>query len=116
VIRTGYVGTHSVRQAVNGFDFNAGMVVGAGVNGRPLYGKFGVTTTRSFIPMANQRYDSWQTNITRRFRCGLFLTSSYTWSKAIGITPGNRDTGVRFYMPSQFSKNKSVTDFDRTHS
>jgi hypothetical protein len=117
VVRTGYVGTHSVRQAVSGFDLNAGIVLGAGVNGRPLYGKFGVTTTRSFfIPMANQRYDSWQTNVTRRFNHGLFLTSSYTWSKAIGIDAGNSDNGVRFYVPSQYSKNKSVPDFDRTHT
>lgn len=117
VIRTGYVGTHSVRQAVSGFDFNAGLVPGAGVNGRPLYGKFGVTTTRSFfLPMANQRYDGWQTNVTRRFSRGLFLSSSYSWSKTIGIDGGNSDNGVRFYVPSQFSTNKSVADFDRTHT
>jgi hypothetical protein len=117
VIRTGYVGTHSVRQAVSGFDFNAGLIPGAGVNGRPLFGKFGVTTGRTFfIPMANQRYDAWQTNVTRRFTQGLFLTSSYTWSKTIGIDAGNSDNGVRYYVPSQFSANKAVTDFDRTHT
>ncbi|MBI3696848.1 MAG: TonB-dependent receptor, partial [Acidobacteria bacterium] len=117
VIRTGYVGTHSVRQAVSGFDFNAGIVPGAGVNGRPLFGKFGVTTTRSFfIPMANQRYDAWQTNVTRRFTRGLFLSSSYSWSKTLGIDAGNSDNGVRFYVPSQFSKNKAVADFDRTQT
>jgi hypothetical protein len=117
VIRTGYVGTHSVRQAVSGFDFNAGLIPGAGVNGRPLFGKFGVTTGRTFfIPMANQRYDAWQTNVTRRFTQGLFLTSSYTWSKTIGIDAGNSDNGVRYYVPSQFSANRAVTDFDRTHT
>jgi hypothetical protein len=117
VLRTGYVGTHSVRQAVSGFDFNAGIVPGAGVNGRPLYQKFGVTTGRTFfLPMANQRYDSWQTNVTRRFSRGLFITSSYTWAKAIGINQGNSDQSVRFYVPSQFSANKAVTDFDRTHA
>ena len=117
VLRTGYVGTHSVRQAVSGFDFNAGLVPGAGVNGRALYQKYGVTTTRSFfLPMANQRYDSLQTNVTRRFSQGLFLTTSYTWSKSIGIDAGNSDNGVRFYVPSQFSQNKQVPDFDRTHT
>jgi hypothetical protein len=117
VLRTGYVGTHSVRQSVSGFDFNAGIVPGAGVNGRPLYQKFGVTTGRTFfIPMANQRYDSWQTNLTRRLTRGLFFSSSYTWSKAIGITSGNSDNGVRIYVPSEFSKNKAVSDFDRTHA
>jgi len=117
VLRTGYVGTHSVRQAVSGFDFNAGLVPGAGANGRPLFGRYGVTTTRSFfIPMANQRYDAWQSNVTRRFSQGLFVTSSYTWSKTLGIDAGNSDNGVRFYVPSQFSKNKAVTDFDRKHT
>ncbi len=117
VLRTGYVGTHSVRQAVSGFDFNAGLLPGAGVNGRPLYGKFGVTTTRSFfIPMANQRYDAWQTNVTRRLSRTLFLTSSYTWSKTIGVDAGNSDNGIRFYVPSQFSKNRALVDFDRTHT
>ena len=77
--------------------------------------KYGVNVNRSFfIPMANQRYDSWQTNLTKRFSQGLFLTSSFTWSKAIGINAGNSDSGLRFYVPSQFSKNKSVADFDRT--
>jgi hypothetical protein len=117
VLQTGYVGTHSVRQGISGFDFNAGLIPGAGVSGRPLYLKFGVTTTRSFfIPMANQRYDAWQTNVTRRFSRGLFLTSSYTWSKSIGIDAGNSDNGVRFYVPSEFSNNKSVPDFDRAHT
>ena len=37
VIQTGYVGTHSIRQAVTYFEFNAGLIPGAGVNGRPLY-------------------------------------------------------------------------------
>jgi hypothetical protein len=117
VLQTGYAGTHSVRQDVTYFEANAGLVPGAGANGRPLFLKYGVNSSRSvFIPMANQRYDGWQTNLTRRFSQGLFLTSSYTWSKAIGINAGNSDSGLRFYVPSQFSKNKSVADFDRTHS
>jgi len=117
VLQTGDLGTHSIRQAVSGFDFNAGLIPRAGVNSRPLYGEFGVTTTRSFfIPIVNQRYDAWQTNVTRRFSRGLFLTSSCTWSKAIGIDAGNSDNGVRFYVPSQFSKNRAVTDFDRTQT
>lgn len=116
-LQTGYVGTRSIRQALTYFDANAGLVPGAGVNGRPLFQKFGVTTSRNFfIPMASQRYDGWQSNLTRRFSQGLFLTASYTWSKSLGINAGNSDNGLRFYVPSQFSKNKSVSDFDRTHS
>ena len=117
VLQTGYVGTHSVRQAVTYYEINPGLIPGAGANGRPLFVRYGVNTNRSmFIPMANQRYDAWQNNMTRRLARGLFVTSSYTWSKAIGITAGNSDSGLRFYVPSQFSKNKSVSDFDRTQS
>ncbi len=118
VLQTGYVGTHSVRQTVTYFEINAGLIPGAGANGRPLFAKYGVNTNRSmFIPMANQRYDAWQNNVTRRFARGLFLTSSYTWSKTIGINAGNSDaSSPRFYVPSQFSANKAVADFDRKHT
>ena len=44
------------------------------------------------------------------------MTASYTWSKAMGINAGNSDSGLRFYVPSQYSKNRAVADFDRTHS
>jgi hypothetical protein len=117
VLTTGYVGTRSIRQAVNYFEINAGLTPGAGAAGRPLFQKFGVNVARSmFIPMATNRYDAWQSNLTKRFSHGLFLTTSYTWSKTMGITAGNSDNGLRFYVPSQFSKNRAVTDFDRTHT
>ena len=89
VLQTGYVGTHSVRQDVNYYEINPGLIPGAGANGRPLFVKYGANVNRSiFIPMANQRYDALQTNLTKRFSQGLFLTSSFTWSKAIGINAG----------------------------
>ena len=117
VLQTGYVGTRSIRQALTYYELNAGLIPGAGVNGRPLYTKYGVNASRSFfIPMATNRYDSWQTNLTKRFSGGLFLTSSYTWSKAIGINAGNSDNGLRFYVADQYPKNRAIADFDRTHA
>jgi hypothetical protein len=117
VLQSSYVGTRSIRQTVTYFEANAGLVPGAGAAGRPLFQQFGVQTSRQFfIPMANQRYDAWQNNITKRFSNGLFFTGNYTWSKSIGINAGNSDSGLRFYVPSQFSKNKAVADFDRTHT
>jgi hypothetical protein len=117
VLQTGYVGTRSIRQALSYFQGNAGLIPGAGANGRPYFTQYGVNVARSFfIPMATNRYDAWQTNITRRFSQGLFLTMSYTWSKAIGIDPGNSDSSLRFWVPSEYSKNRAVLDFDRTHS
>jgi len=117
VLQTGYVGTRSIRQAVTYFEYNAGLIPGAGSAGRQLFSKFGVNVARSlFIPMATNRYDAWQSNLTKRFSKGLFLTASYTWSKSIGINAGNSDSGLRFYVPSQYSKNRALSDFDRTHS
>ena len=116
VIQSGYVATRSIRQAVTYFNLNAGIVPGAGNAGRP-FSRLGINVDRNFfIPMALQRYDGWQNNLTRRFSNGLFLTLNYTLSRTKGINAGNSDSGLRFYVPSQFSKNAAVADFDRTHS
>ena len=129
VLQAGYVGTRSIRQAVTYFNANAGIVPGAGVNGRPLYQRFGVTVDRNFfIPMGYQRYDGLQTNLTRRFSAGFFMTTSYTWSKTISTVPhdgnnsnglgqsgGNSDNRFSFYIPSEFYRNKTIASFDRTH-
>lgn len=117
VLQAGYVGTRSIRQTVTYFEGNAGLVPGLGVRGRPLFQQFGVTTSRQFlIPMATNRYDALQTTVSRRFSQGLFFTTSYTWSKTMGINAGNSDNGLRFYVPSQYSKNRALADFDRTHT
>src|SRR5262249_6873432 len=117
VLQTGYVGTRSIRQELTYFELNAGILPGAGANGRPYFVKFGVNTNRRFlIPMATNRYDAWQSNLAKRLVHGLFPTSSFTWSKAIGINAGNSDSGLRFYVPSEYSKNRAVADFDRTLS
>jgi hypothetical protein len=117
VLQTGYVGTRSIRQALSYFDANAGFIPGAGANGRPYYILYGANVSRNlFIPMATNRYDGWQSNVTKRLSHGLFLTTSFTWSKSLGINAGNSDSGLRFYVPSQYSKNFAVSDFDRTLS
>jgi hypothetical protein len=66
--------------------------------------------------MAYNRYDGWQTTISRQRRGGLFMTMSYTWSKAIGMNAGNSDNNLRFYVPAEFYRNWYASDFDRTHS
>jgi hypothetical protein len=115
VVQTGYVASRSIRQSITYFNANAGIVPGAGNAGRPL-NPIGVNVDRNFfIPMAPQRYDGWQTNVTRRMGDS-FITLNYTLSRASGITAGNSDNGLRFYVPSQYSKNNSVSDFNRTHS
>jgi hypothetical protein len=127
VLQTGYAGTRSIRAGVTYFNANAGLVPGAGVNGRPLRPTFGVGVDRNFyIPMGHQRYDGWQTNLSRRFGAGLFMTFSHTWSKTMSTVPGgannanglgqsggNSDNGLAFYVPSQYSKNRALAAFDR---
>jgi hypothetical protein len=129
ILQTGYSGTRSIRSAVTYFNGNAGLVPGAGVNGRPLFQRFRVTVDRNFfIPMGYQRYDGWQTNLQKRFSYGLFATVSYTWSKTISTVPndannqnglgqsgGNSDNRFGFYVPSEFYRNRSLAAFDRTH-
>lgn len=122
-LSVGYVGTRSIRQALTYYELNPGLEIGAGLNGRPLYQKFGVRTSRqAFLPFATNNYNSLQAQLSRRFHNGLFLTSSYTWSKAIGLnsggsaftSSGNSDTGLAFYVPGQMPKNRAVLGFDRT--
>src|SRR5260370_34020305 len=56
VLQTGSVAAPSTRQAVTYFEYNAGLIPGAGSAGRTLFPKFGVNVGRSlFIPMATNR-------------------------------------------------------------
>jgi hypothetical protein len=122
-LQVGYVGTRSIRQALTYYELNPGLIIGAGVNGRPLFQKFGVRASRSaFLPFNTNNYNAMQVQVTRRFSGGLFLSSSYTWSKTIGLnsggsaftSSGNSDSGLAFYVPSQMPKNHGVLGFDRT--
>src|SRR5439155_3622925 len=121
--QAGYAGTRSIHQARTSFELNPGVIVGAGINGRPLSQKFGIRTSRSaFLPFATNRYDALQLQLTRRFSDGLLLTSSYTFSKSLGLNSGgssftdsgNSDSGLAFYVPSQLPNNHGVLGFDRT--
>jgi hypothetical protein len=129
VLQTGYAGTRSIRSAVTYFNANAGTIPGAGVNGRSLFQRFGVSVDRNFfIPMGYGRYDGLQTNLSKRFSHGLFATISHSWSKSISTVPGdlnnasglgtsggNSDNRLAFYVPSEFYRNRSLAAFDRTH-
>jgi hypothetical protein len=129
VLQTGYAGTRSIRSSVSYFNGNAGLVPGAGVAGRPLFQKFGVSVDRNFfIPMGYSRYDGWQTNLSKRYSYGLFASISHTWSKTIttlphdlnnssglGTSGGNSDNRFSFYVPSEFYRNRGLAAFDRAH-
>ncbi len=116
VAQVGYVGTRSIRQGVTAFNLNAGIIPGAGNNGRPLFLKFRRNATTGFyVPMATQTYDGLQARLDRRFSKGLFVTASYTWSKTMSTTNGNADDGWLIYIPSEMRRARAVAPFDRTH-
>jgi hypothetical protein len=114
----GYVGTHSTRQ-LGLQDVNAGQVIGAGEDGKPLQTQFGRTATTVFVqPVGKGRYNSLQAQLQRRFAGGLSLGVNYTWSKAMSDNENSswfladNKTQAVAYM----SRNYSLTSTDRTHN
>jgi len=81
---------------------------GTGNAGRPLnilFGRTATTNERSYS--MNNNYHSLQTNLMQRFRNGLQLQASYTWSKAMDAGQVTSHTDLR--------RNYGPTTFDRTH-
>jgi len=114
--QAGYVGTRQVRQ-LSSRDLNAGQVIGAGQNGRPLFQLFGRTAvTTEYGPVGTGVYDALLTSLTRRFSHGLQAAIHYTWSKAIGITNNSYDDSPRVQALQYFNLNRCVRDYDRAHN
>jgi len=112
--QAGYVATRSI-STMGPLDLNAGQIPGRGNAGRPLYEKFGRTTTSQMItPIGTNMYDSLQSRLERRFSQGLQLGAAYTWSKVIGWS---QDSGSPTVQAMQyFGLNRRVLGFDRTHN
>jgi hypothetical protein len=114
----GYVGTQSTRQ-LGLLDVNAGQVIGAGDEGKPLEASYGRTASTVFLqPVGKGRYNSLQAQLQRRFAGGLSLGVNYTWSKAMSdnenssLSVGENKTQALAY----FERNYSRTSSDRTHN
>jgi hypothetical protein len=72
-------------------------------------------------PVASSSYNSLQTSVNRRFKNGLLLNVSYTWSKALGtVSNDNNNTLTSFDTPridgNQHQANYGPLDFDRRHN
>jgi hypothetical protein len=106
-----YVGNKGTRVAQQ-YNANAGMVLGAGREGRPLWSQFrrDADTNISFIGTSTS-YNSLQTKFDRRFSGGFQLTTAYTWSKAIDYSQDNG--GFAYYINPV--RSRAVADFDRRH-
>jgi hypothetical protein len=115
VTSIGYVGTASV----NGFaflDINASQIPGSGNDGRPLFAKFGRTsTTREWDGRTHSTYHSLQTTINRRLTRGLFLKGAYTYSHAIDMAPYSDWTEFLWNAASVFSRNRATASHDIPH-
>jgi hypothetical protein len=115
VAQAGYVATRQVRQ-LGYLDINAGQVIGAGDDGKPLNQKFGRTAATTFLsPLGTGQYNALQAQLERRFSHGLQLGASYTWSKSLTIV-ANSDDSPRVQAIPYFGLNRAPTDFDRTHN
>jgi hypothetical protein len=112
----GYVGSASVR----GFaflDINASQIPGSGDEGRPLYAKFGRTsTTREWDGRTHSTYHSLQTTLNRRFKDGLMIKAAYTYSKAIDEAEYSDWTGFMWNAPSVFYRNRAQSDHNVPHN
>lgn len=88
---------------------------GGGVAGQALYATTGQTTAITQIqPFNEAKYESWQTQITRRLGAGIFGIV-YTFSKAIDYGD-NDDSGLTWAWVPMFQRNYALAGFDRTHN
>ena len=106
-----YVGNKGTRVAQQ-YNANAGMTLGAGRDGRPLWAPFrrDTDTNLSFIGTSTN-YNSLQVKLDRRFSGGFQLTTAYTWSKAIDYS---QDNGGFAYLINS-ARSRARADFDRRH-
>jgi hypothetical protein len=113
VAQTGYVATRTIHNA-GLTDLNAGLILGAGTAGQPLYQKFGRSAQmRVYYPWGSARYDSLQSSLERRFAQGYSLKFAYTWSKNLGMCCGDlSDGGPAIYVPQYYNLNKAILSYD----
>ena len=106
-----YVGNKGTRIPTL-FNANAGLTLGAGRDGRPLWAPFrrDADTNFSFIGTSNN-YNSLQVKFDRRFSGGFQMTTAYTWSKAIDVS--NDNGGFAYYINP--GRSRATADFDRRH-
>ncbi len=107
-----YVGNRGV-DIVMDVDTNASMVYGSSNNGRPYFARFnrqGANRTRTNDNKTT--YHGLQTKIDRRFRNGLLLTNSYTYSRAMNYADENGGIGT----PIDFALSWARAGFNRTHN
>ncbi|MBI3208491.1 MAG: TonB-dependent receptor [Candidatus Solibacter usitatus] len=106
-----YVANHGVAIPTV-YNLNAGLVPGAGANGRPLFQAFARNqdTNMRFVGTSSN-FHSLQLKLDRRF-AGFLLTTAYTYGKAMGI--GDDNGGYSYYVNPHRSYVRQ--GFDRTQT
>lgn len=106
-----YVGNHGVAQPAV-WAMNAGLVLGANNNGRPLFQKFGKTASvdNRYVGFSSM-YNGLQVKFDKRFSDGFAMTTAYTYSKAMGFQ--SEDSGLDDYI--DVKRNWRRVNFNRTH-
>jgi hypothetical protein len=105
-----YVGNRGVNNQ-SGWNMNASMRPGSGNAGRPLSALYGRNTDTSTPIGTNTWYNGFQMKLDRRVAGGLFLTTSYTWSKGINYTEDDGGLAIPLSVPL----NKARMSDNRTH-
>jgi hypothetical protein len=106
-----YVGNRS-DNVLYRLNLNAGMVLGAGINGQPFNTKYGKTASVENTAWEGRtRYNGLQMKLDRRFRGGWLLTNSYTYSRAWDHANDNQFLST----PAEVERSWGLGNFDRTH-
>ncbi len=113
-LQTGYVATRAVRQtAIHNINYGT---PGSGNNGRVLARQWGrIANINMYTPFNGSNYNSWQTQLTRRFARDGMIGLSYTWSKTLSFADNN-DSGLTWNWPDMWGRNRAPAGFDRTHN
>jgi hypothetical protein len=94
-------------------DTNASMVYNSGNNGRPYFARFNRQGTNRTRTNDNKTtYHGLQMKVDRRWRNGILVTNSYTYSKAMNYTDENGGIGT----PIDFELSWARAGFNRTHN
>jgi hypothetical protein len=111
-----YVGNRGVHSPV-GMDLNAATRYGLGAAGQPEFSAFGRTaSTQLYFAGFRSAYDSLQVKFDHHFAKGLLVTTSYTYSKAMGYANDGGDYPNNLLDYVNLHRNWAPTDFNQTHT
>lgn len=114
----GYVGNRGVHIPLQ---YNQNAVtdpafIGEGSKGQPYFQAYGIKSAiNMYFSQVSSSYHSLQVSLNRHFTSGVTITTSYTFSKALGFATenGENSSGAAYYV--DFRRNYARVDFDHTH-